>query len=175
MKQAIRQIIREISQGKYLEIYVSGIVGNALAILDGINVLPVDLSDLILVVLSIFIFSIIPTRRKLDELSQAINQLQPPTVPTLQDRSAFRPFKERLVGINDIRICGPSIVNIFLPNSSLLFQKIKRGADVRVLIFHPDSEHLLILAEQLRTPPDQVRREIKAVIGLCEDLVTVRF
>lgn len=48
---------------------------------------------------------------------------------------------------------------------------IRQGVELRVLIFDPEGEHLPIFAEQLRTPPDQVMREIKTVIGLCEDLV----
>lgn len=119
------QTLENIREGKHREAYGLFVVGVALVILGLFNIVSSHtLLSIILLALTFLVFDTASDRPS-----------QPPELDlVLQSRETFGPFSKLLPGLNDLRIYGPTAVNVLVASADIRRFILDRGGTVRVII-----------------------------------------
>jgi hypothetical protein len=135
-----RQVMADMSQGRHREAYAMFCVGVVLAFLGlwGVVATQVILSA-ILAALTFLVFETTihssPGRTSLDQV--------------LEDRDGFATFGKILLGVRDLRIYGPTAVNVLTNVADIRRYVLRPGGQVRVLTLCDDPQTLAAAGFQL--------------------------
>ena len=164
MKAAFKYFINDIKHGENVDIYITLFLSLILAILGIVGALPTAiLSAGILATLSVLAYSTLATRRTLSDFSHNLSSLFPAEDNPLKSRSSYGSFKDFIDTANTVWLFGPSLVNVLPPNNKLLFEKVRNGGEMRILLFNPESIRLSIIAQQVKARPDRLKMDILTV------------
>jgi hypothetical protein len=139
-KDLARRTLDDIQHGRHREAYALFLIGVVLAVLGlaGVADIPVLLST-ILLALSFLVFH---TAVDASDQRPALDQV-------LCDRQSFGAFSQLLPGVRDLRIYGPTAVNVLVNAADIRRFVLQCGGTVRVIVHDDDSALLEKTALQL--------------------------
>jgi hypothetical protein len=142
--------VRDIARGQNLEYYVTLVFIVVIFAIDVFNLASLDaLTNVILAVLALVVYSLLSTRQALEELSDKVVRPQ-------DARSFFwktkRSIEDDLSQAKDIRIAGAVLSRTLRDYRYVLEERLKHGAKVRIMLMDPNS-----------TAPDQAVLRSKGV------------
>lgn len=73
--------------------------------------------------------------------------------------------------VSTIWLCGPTLIAIFGADRDYFREMVRKGGNMRVLIFNPVSSRLSILAELLGVSANKLKVEIASTIENCKELL----
>ena len=128
-----RRMILNIASGRHLESYAIFLIGIILVILGLIGVISnTILQSAILLALAFLVFhtTIEVTNRK------------PSLDQVLRNRNDFGPFGKLLPGIRDLRVYGPTAINVLINSADIRRLVLDVGGIVRVIVLSGNAEAL---------------------------------
>jgi hypothetical protein len=158
LKTLTKQTLENIRHGRHLEAYALFAVGLVLVILGLVGIVNQQiLLSTILLALSFLVF----------HTSMETPHQQPLLDEILQTRDSFGPFSKMLPGVQDLRIYGPTAVNVLVSAGDIRRFVLKTGGTVRVIIHEDSPETLAQTAMQLDDNLDltQTLRGSIAILG----------
>jgi hypothetical protein len=135
-----RRTLEDLRRGRHREAYALFLIGVALAVLGlaGVADVPVLLSA-ILLALTFLVFHTATEssgqRLELDEV--------------LRSREDYGPFSSLLQGTHDLRIYGPTAVNVLVNSADIRKYVLKTGGIVKVIVQGTDQNAISLAAAQL--------------------------
>lgn len=160
LKELSKRTIEDIQRGRHREAYALFLVGVALVVLGLIGVVgvPVMLSA-ILLALSFLVFH-----------TAAEASAQKPTLDhVLCSRQDFGAFSKLLLGVRDLRIYGPTGVNVLVNSADIRRFILDAGGTVKVIVQDEDPVGLAQTAIQLDDNLD-LRRTLQSSLAILERL-----
>jgi hypothetical protein len=135
----IRRIIDDLQHGRHREAYALFLIGVALAVLGLTDVVSSKvLLGSILLALSFLVFNTTSNRSDKPALDQV-----------LQSRESFGPFSKLLPGTRDLRIYGPTAINVLVGAADIRRFVLDTGGVVRVLVQSDSTEAIEQASVQL--------------------------
>jgi hypothetical protein len=148
--RAIRKIVAEIGEGKNIEYYITLFFIVLIFALDIFNLVSSDiLTNIVLAVLALIVYSSLSTRRSVDGLAEKITGS--PRAETFFWKSK-RSVETDLSRARDIRIVGAILSRTIRDYRPILEERLSKGAQVKIMVMDPDS-----------TAPDQAMLRSKGV------------
>lgn len=140
VKDVSKRTLTDIRQGRHREAYALFLIGVVVAVLGlaGVAAASVLLST-ILLVLSFLVFH---TAVEASDQKPALDQV-------LLNRQAFGAFSQMLPGVRDLRIYGPTAVNVLVNSADIRKFVLQQGGVVRVVVHDDDPAGLELTALQL--------------------------
>lgn len=140
VRKASRQAINDIQHGRHREAYALFLVGVILVVLGLADVISDKvLLSAILLALSFLVF----------HTAAAVSGRAPALDQVLVGRDTFGPFSQLLPGVRDLRIYGPTAVNVMVNAADIRRYVLDAGGRVRVLVQAPDQHSLHLTSLQL--------------------------
>jgi hypothetical protein len=160
LKRVLGHLLEDIRHGRHREAYALFLVGVILVVLGlvGVAHVPVLLSA-ILLALSFLVF----------HTAVEASDQRPPLDQVLRDRQDFGAFSKLLPGTRDLRIYGPTAVNVLVNSADIKRFVINPGGKVRVIVQDPESTALAQTAAQLDDNLDLVRT-LQSSLGILDKL-----
>jgi hypothetical protein len=157
MKDSIRRVLQDIRVGHHREAYALFLVGVALTGLglSGIISAQVLLSAILLALTFLVFHTSVERKPSADALDEF-----------LQSRENFGAFSSILPGVRDLRIYGPTCVNVLVSAGDIHRFVLDKGGSVRVIVQAEEPESLKNTAAQLDDNLDFVRTLEGAVVTL---------
>ena len=143
MLEGLNQVWTDIKQGENIDLYLTLAVA---VILAGLNVFGIGQSmvgSITLVVLALLAFSSLVNRRKLEETVEKLSQNQD---VLLEQFPANR--EKDMKDAKELWLVGLTLNKTINLYYSLLLEKLKQGDHIRVLIVHPDSPYVALIAKR---------------------------
>ena len=139
-KDLFRRTIEDLQRGRHREAYALFLIGVTLAVLGLVGIADVAvLLSAILLALSFLVFHTATEasgqRLDLDEV--------------LRSREDYGPFSKLLQGTHDLRIYGPTAVNVLVNSADIRRYVLKTGGTVKVIVQNADQHALSLAAAQL--------------------------
>jgi hypothetical protein len=132
--------LEDVRHGRHREAYALFLIGVALAVLGLVGVATVSvLLSAILLALSFLVFH---TAAEASERRPALDQV-------LRSRQDFEAFSKLLPGVRDLRIYGPTAVNVLVNSADIRRLVLEHGGTVRVIVQDGESTGLEHAAMQL--------------------------
>lgn len=140
MRNTLRRALDDVRHGRHREAYALFLVGVTLVVLGlaGIADVTVLLSTILLAV-SFLVF----------ESAAEASDRQPPLDQVLLSRQEFGAFSKLLPGTKDLRIYGPTAVNVLVNSADIKRFVLGSGGTVRVIVQDDDPAALSLSAIQL--------------------------
>jgi hypothetical protein len=140
VKDAARRVLAEVRNGRHREAYALFLVGVALVVLGlvGLADVPVLLSA-ILLALSFLVFH---TAAEASDRPAPLDQV-------LRNRQDYGAFSKLLPGTRDLRIYGPTAVNVLVNSADIKRFVLESGGTVRVIVQDDAPAALALSAIQL--------------------------
>jgi hypothetical protein len=125
LSDASKRALADIQQGRHREAYALFLVGATLVVLGlvGVADIPVLLSA-ILLALSFLVF----------HTAAEASDRRPPLDQVLRSRQDFSAFSKMLSGTRDLRIYGPTAVNVLVNSADIRRFVLETGGTVRVIV-----------------------------------------
>lgn len=137
MFQFTRRIAKDIVQGKHLEYYVTLLFIILIFALDTFNLVSSEsITNIILAILALVVYSNLTTHQRLEELSDKI------IMPQGAERFFWkekRSIEHDLSNAKYVGILGAVLSRTMRDYSSVLEERLKAGAKVRILLMDPES------------------------------------
>jgi hypothetical protein len=174
MRMALERFLTEIKNGENLDLYITMALSIILAVLGVIGLVPFQiLASAILTTLALVVYSTLVARRASNEITQLLSLPHPAQGADafLKDRSTLGSFADRIRGTSTIWLCGPSLVNIVGTWSDHIFERVRKGGDLRILVVDPGTPYLNLLTEYLDVEPALIKADIRRTIIYCKELV----
>jgi hypothetical protein len=135
-----RRRLDDIRHGRHWEAYALFLIGVALAVLGLTGV--ADISVLLSTILLALSFLVFHTAVDASDSRPGLDQV-------LRDRQAFGTFSHLLPGVRDLRIYGPTAVNVLVNSADIRRFVLQCGGTVRVIVQDDESALLERTALQL--------------------------
>jgi hypothetical protein len=132
-KELARRTLDDIQHGRHREAYALFLIGVVLAVLGLTGV--ADTAVLLSTILLALSFLVFHTAVDASDQRPALDQV-------LCDRQSFGAFSQLLPGVQDLRIYGPTAVNVLVNAADIRRFVLQRGGTVRVIV-HDDDPVLL--------------------------------
>lgn len=159
-KTRVRQTLEDIRHGRHREAYAIFVVGLVLVILGLIGLVKGQvLLSAILFALTFLVF----------HTSMETTFQNPPLDEVLQTRDSFGPFSKILPGVRDLRIYGPTAVNVLVSAGDIRRFVLDTGGSVRVIIHDDTHDAIAQTAIQLDDNLDLLRT-LQGSIGILDRL-----
>lgn len=160
LKDAARQALEDVRHGRHREAYALFLVGVTLVVLGlaGVADVPVLLSATLLA-LSFLVF----------HTAAEASDRRPPLDQVLRSRQDFGAFSKLLPGTRDLRIYGPTAVNVLVNSADIKRFVLGLGGTVRVIVQDDDPAALAQTAIQLDDNLD-LRRALHSSLAILDKL-----
>jgi len=143
-----RRTLEDVRNGRHREAYALFLVGVALVVLGLVGLASSQvLLSTILLALSFLVFH---TAAEASDRKPALDQV-------LRSREAFSTFSKLLPGVRDLRIYGPTAVNVLVNAADIRRFVLNQGGAVRVIVQDDSPEAVAQTAEQLDDNLDLAR------------------
>jgi hypothetical protein len=159
-RNQIRHTLEDIRHGRHREAYAIFVVGLVLVILGLIGI--VKSQVLLSAILLALIFLVFHTSTETPRQKQSLDEV-------LQTRDSFGPFSKILPGVKDLRIYGPTAVNVLVSAGDIRRFVLDTGGSVRVIIHDDKQDSLEQTAIQLDDNLDLLRT-LQGSIGILDRL-----
>lgn len=142
------RMFSNIATGRYLEAYALFLVGIVLVILGSIGVISnTIMQSAILFALTFLVFH---TTLELSNRKPSLDQV-------LQSRNEFESFSKLLPGVRDLRVYGPTAVNVLINSADIRRLVLDTGGVVRVIVLSYSAEAVESTGMQLDDNLDLVQ------------------
>jgi hypothetical protein len=148
LKTSALRTLQNIRNGRHREAYALFAVGLVLVVLGLIGV--VNSQVLLSAILLALTFLVFHTSMEASHEKLSLDEI-------LQTRESFGPFSKILPGVRDLRIYGPTAVNILVSAGDIRRFVLKAGGKVRVVIHDDKGDTLRQTAIQLDDNLDLIR------------------
>lgn len=125
LKDLCRRTLEDVRHGQHREAYALFLVGVALAILGLIGV--ADLTVLVSAILLAMSFLVFHTAAQASDERPSLDQV-------LRNRADFGAFSGLLPGVRDLRVYGPTAVNVLVNAADIRRFVLAEGGTVRVIV-----------------------------------------
>jgi hypothetical protein len=143
----MRQAGRDIAEGRGLEAYATFALGLTLAALDLADVVDTHIVLAALLVTVSFLAFHIGAGQRTD--GSAGPRESAALAAVLRDRTAFTFLPDLLTGVRDLRIYGPTAINVLAHTGEIERAVLSRGGTVRIVVQRLDPVQLGHIATQL--------------------------
>jgi hypothetical protein len=140
LKDMSRRTADDLRNGRHREAYALFLVGVTLVVLGLVGV--ADISVLLSAVLLALSFLVFDTAAERSGSEADLDKL-------LGSREDYGPFSQLLQGARDLRIYGPTAVNILVNSADIRKFVLNAGGTVRAMVQDPDPVALALTAAQL--------------------------
>jgi hypothetical protein len=155
-----RRTVQDVRNGRHREAYALFLVGVALVVLGLVGVASAQiLLSSILLALSFLVFH---TAAETSDQRPALEQV-------LRNREDYGPLSRMLPGVRDLRVYGPTAVNILVHSADLKRFVLSRGGVVRVIVQDDSPQLVATTAMQLDDNLD-LERTLQSSLGVLEKL-----
>jgi hypothetical protein len=140
LRDLSRRTLEDVRHGRHREAYALFLIGVALAVLGLVGVASVTvLLSSILLALSFLVFH---TAAETSDQRPALDQV-------LRSRQDFGPFSKLLPGVRELRIYGPTAVNVLVNSADIRRFVLEAGGTVKVIVQDSEAVGLEHTAMQL--------------------------
>jgi hypothetical protein len=160
LKLLLKQASEDIRHGHYREAYALFLIGVALVALGLAGI--ADIKILLSAILLAITFLVFHTARETSHHKLSLDEV-------LQTRDSFEVFSKTLRGVKDLRVYGPTAVNILTSAGDIRRFILNAGGSARIIIQSDRSETLAQTAVQLDDNLD-LARTLQGSISTLEKL-----
>lgn len=157
LKTSALRTLRDIQRGRHREAYALFVVGLVLVVLGLIGV--VNSQILLSAILLALTFLVFHTSMETSHQKLSLDEI-------LQTRDSFGPFSKILPGVRDLRIYGPTALNILVSAGDIRRFVLGAGGKVRVVIHDDNCSALSQTAIQLDDNLDLIRTLQSSIAAL---------
>jgi hypothetical protein len=160
LRDLSRRTLEDVRHGRHREAYALFLVGIALVVLGLAGVASVSLLlSAILLALSFLVFH---TAAEASDQRPALDKI-------LHNREVFGAFSKLLPGVRDLRIYGPTAVNVLVNSADIRRFVLNAGGTVRVIVQDDDPAILGLSATQLDDNLD-LQRTLHSSLAILDKL-----
>lgn len=156
-----RRLAEDVRHGRRLEMYALFVIGVVLCLLGILAVVDAEVVDsAILATVAFLALHAEPSREPVR------------TDAVLRDRTDFGQFPALLADVRDLRIYGPTAVNVLVNAAEIRRRLLERGGTCRVVVQAPDPVQLAFTAAQLDESLD-LEQTLQSSLNVLDRLSTV--
>jgi hypothetical protein len=139
-KDLSKRTLEDLRNGRHREAYALFLIGAVLAVLGLIGV--ADVTVLLSAILLALSFLVFHTAAEASGQPLELDEV-------LRSREDFGPFSKLLLGTRDLRIYGPTAVNVLVNSADIRRFVLNTGGTVKVIVQDRDRSALALVAAQL--------------------------